>query len=87
MLTGILPGSQARQDLFSKNLCTTSEHRLMQKMNKNNTKYGSGTPHYASTGVENSGQMKQERLSTRYTTKWDELVKIQAYQISKLTIE
>ena len=78
MLTGILPESEVQQDLFSKNQYTASEHNLMQKVDEINTKYGSETTHFASTGIEKSWQMKQEHLSPRYTTNWNELMEVGA---------
>jgi len=78
MLTGILPDSEVQQDLFSKNEYTTREKNLMQKVDGINTKYGSETTHFASTGIEKSWQMKQEHLSPKYTTKWDQIVEIVA---------
>jgi DNA polymerase V len=79
MLTGILPESEVQQDLFSENHYTASEHNLMQKVDEINTKYGSETTHFASTGIEKSWQMKQEHLSPKYTTKWDDIAEIRAY--------
>jgi len=50
----------------------------MQKVDGINKKYGSETTHFASTGIEKSWQMKQEHLSPKYTTKWDQIVEIVA---------
>ncbi|MEL7832357.1 Y-family DNA polymerase [Fodinibius sp. Rm-B-1B1-1] len=78
MLTGILPGSEVQTDLFSKDHYTTDERNLMQKVDDINTKYGSETAHFASTGIERTWQMKQEYLSPKYTTQWDDLLEAKA---------
>lgn len=49
----------------------------MQKMDEINTKYGSETTHFASTGIEKSWQMKQQFLSPRYTIEWDDIKQAQ----------
>ncbi|WP_440999479.1 Y-family DNA polymerase [Fodinibius sp. SL11] len=77
ILTGILPKSEVQQDLFSKNQYTASEHNLMQKVDDINTKYGSDTTHFASTGINKSWQMKQQFLSPRYTSRWDDIKQAQ----------
>lgn len=71
MLTGILPETEVQTDLFEKKQYTRDQHRLMKKVDDINTKYGSRTTHFASTGIEQSWQMKQEHLSPKYTTRWD----------------
>ena len=50
----------------------------MQKVDEFNTKYGSEIIHFASTGIEKSWQMKQEHLSPKYTTKWNQIIEIEA---------
>lgn len=73
MLTGIIPDSEVQTDLFSKDQYTANEHNLMQKVDDINTKYGSDTAHFASTGIDRTWQMKQEHLSPKYTTQWDDI--------------
>lgn len=78
MLTGIIPESEVQTDLFSNNQYTVHEHNLMQTVDKINTKYGSETAHFASTGIDQTWQMKQEYLSPKYTTRWDDLLEAKA---------
>jgi DNA polymerase V len=78
MLTGILPESEVQTDLFSNDQYTADEHNLMQKVDEINTKYGTETAHFASTGIERTWQMKQEHLSPKYTTQWDDIKTAQA---------
>ena len=73
MLTGIIPESEVQTDLFSDKQYSPKEHRLMQKVDDINTKYGSETTHFASTGIKKAWKMKQEHLSPKYTTKWDDI--------------
>lgn len=76
MLTGIIPESEVQTNLFNDNQYTKEEHKLMEKVDDINTKYGSETTHFASTGIKKSWQMKQEYLSPKYTTKWDDLLAV-----------
>lgn len=74
MLTGIVPEAEVQADLFSADQYSTRQHRLMQKMDDINARYGRGSAHFASTGIEQLWQMKQQYLSPKYTTRWDELM-------------
>lgn len=71
LLTGILPESKVQTDLFNGHQYTTKEHKLMEKIDDINAKYGSETTHFASTGIDQPWQMKQQHLSPKYTTRWD----------------
>ncbi len=78
VLTGIIPESEVQSDLFSKNQYTQTEHDLMKKVDDINTKYGSETTHFASTGIDRSWQMKQDYLSPKFTTRWDDILEVKA---------
>lgn len=78
MFTGIIPESEIQTNLFSKNQYSETEHNLMKKVDDINTKYGSETTHFASTGIERSWQMKQEYLSPKFTTQWDDILEVKA---------
>lgn len=78
MLTGIIPQSEIQTDLFSTQKYDKKQHQLMDKVDEINTKYGKRTTLFAGTGLEQPWQMKQEYLSKRFTTCWDELVTISA---------
>ncbi len=50
--------------------------RLMTAMDALNGRYGKGTVHVASTGVDDhhrEWRMRQERRTPHYTTSWDEM--------------
>jgi len=47
--------------------------RLMQAMDRINTKWGRGTLRSAAEGFEQRWKMKRERMSPRYTTCWEQL--------------
>ncbi|REL24993.1 Y-family DNA polymerase [Rhodohalobacter sp. SW132] len=78
MLTGIVPEAEIQTNLFSEQAYTQKQHDLMECMDSVNARYGSQTMSVAGTGVGNnqSWQMKQEHLSKRYTTRWDEIMEI-----------
>lgn len=78
MLTGIIPESEIQADLFSSKLYSSKEHRLMDSLDEVNAKYGKQTLRPASNGIEQHWQMKQQYLSKKYTTRWDELMKVRA---------
>lgn len=78
MLAGLIPEAQFQKDLFT---CypvpSEKQTALMQVMDSLNRQYGRKTLKVASEGRGQSWQMKQERRSPRYTTKWSEIPKIQ----------
>lgn len=76
MLTGILPESEVQTDLFDDNQYTVNQHRLMEKLDHINSKYGSQTTHFASTGIKQDWEMKQEHLSPKYTTAWNDIIEV-----------
>lgn len=77
MLTGIIPKSEIQAELFSDQEYDRKQQDLMHKVDEINHKYGSRTTHFAGTGIEQDWQMKQEHLSDRYTTCWDELMEVE----------
>ena len=74
MLTGIIPENEFQADLFSGEMYSGKEHNLMESLDRINTKYGKRSLLVASTGIKQEWQMKQQYLSKRYTTRWDELM-------------
>jgi len=78
MLTGIVPESEMQADLFSNHSYKKDQHELMNRVDEINKKYGKRTTHIAGTGIEQNWQMKQEYLSDGFTTRWDELMEVQA---------
>lgn len=78
MLTGIVPEKEIQTDLFSDTVYSQKQHDLMECMDSVNARYGRQTMSVAAGGVgkNQSWQMKQEHLSKRYTTCWDELMEV-----------
>jgi DNA polymerase V len=73
MLTGLVPQSEVQRNLFADNENSERHHRLMECLDGINARHGQRTLIPASTGIEQPWQMKQQFLSRRYTTRWDEL--------------
>jgi DNA polymerase V len=74
MLTGLIPGTEVQGDLFNGNHYSGKDYRLMESLDEINARFGRRTLMAASTGISQSWQMKQQYLSRRYTTRWDELM-------------
>jgi len=79
-LTGIVPNSEVQMDLFDPHLYTQEQHKLMECVDEINSKFGRNKASFASTGLQrekehqNKWLMKQDYLSNRYTTRWNELM-------------
>ena len=84
MLTGIVPQSEVQMNLFDPEIYTQKQFRLMESMDKINSKYGRNHMAFAATGLHKKGTDKNKRLmnqnylSKKYTTKWDELMVVSA---------
>ena len=80
MLTGIVPNSEIQMDLFDPELYTQRQFRLMECIDKINSRFGRNHTAFAATGLHKKGDhrnkwlMNQNYLSNRYTTRWDELM-------------
>lgn len=74
MLIGIIPESEIQMDLFEERDYSQRQQNLMDKVDFLNRKFGSRTTLFAGTGITQPWQMKQQYLSNRYTTRWDELM-------------
>ncbi len=46
---------------------------LMRALDEINARYGRRTVQFAAEGITRFWQMRRDRLSPRYTTRWDEL--------------
>lgn len=79
MLTGIVPENEIQANLFNTSGYTGKQHDLMECMDAVNARYGKQTMMVAGAGVgdNQSWKMKQEHLSPRYTTRWEELMEVQ----------
>ncbi len=76
MLTGLIPQSEIQSHLFDAEIYSGRDHRLMESLDHINAKYGRRTLIPASTGIEQPWQMKQQYLSRRCTTRWNELMEV-----------
>jgi len=76
MLTGIIPQQEIQSDLFGGNNYSKKQHSLMESMDGINAKFGKRTMSVAGSGIDQPWQMKQQHLSKRYTTHWDELMEV-----------
>jgi len=74
MLTGLIPRNEIQADLFSGSCYSGKDHSLMESMDLINTRFGKKTLFSASSGMNTDWNMKQQYLSSRYTTQWDELM-------------
>ncbi len=73
LLYGLCSEDGVQKNLFHPALPDPDERRIMETMDRINRKWGSGTLRIASTGTDRGWYTKQERLSPRYTTQWEEL--------------
>jgi DNA polymerase V len=76
LLTRIKPQERIQGDLFGE---FSLEHyekqaRLMQVVDVINTAWGNDTIFFGAQGLTRTWQMRQEKRSSRYTTRWDELL-------------
>lgn len=71
MLSEISPVTHQQGDLLEP--ASVCNSRLMQALDSLNQRYGRGTVKVSTQGVYAHWQMRQERKSPRYTTRWEEL--------------
>jgi DNA polymerase V len=76
MLLDLVPGGVLQGELDLEDEDHRDRTKLMVALDALNGRYGKGTVHVASTGVDNQAQtwgMKQERRTPAYTTCWDDV--------------
>lgn len=74
MLLDLQPATQTQGVLFG---TASPEHSaLMQVMDRANARWGRGTLRLAAEGVKKPWQMKRERMSPAYTTRWEDLPQV-----------
>ncbi len=71
MLSEISPVTHQQGDLLE--TAPASDSRLMQALDRLNKRYGRGAVKVSTQGVYDQWQMRQERKSPCYTTRWDEV--------------
>ena len=74
MLTGLIPQNEVQSDLFGSNRYSDKDHSLMKSMDRLNSRFGKETVVSASSGLIRDWAMKQQYLSKRYTTRWEDLM-------------
>jgi DNA polymerase V len=77
MLTDLDPASQRQADLFDYRDRGKSK-RLMSALDSINDRWGTGTLHYASSGIRNAWKTQLHRRSPTYTTDWNALPVVNA---------
>jgi DNA polymerase V len=77
MLAEIVPDHQVQGDLFAAN--DPRLKRLMGAVDHINGTWGRDTLFFAAAGIARPWKMQQQRLSRRYTTRWDELPVVRAF--------
>jgi DNA polymerase V len=70
-LSEISPVTHQQGDLLE--AAPASDSRLMQALDSLNKRYGRGTVKVSTQGVYDQWQMRQERKSPCYTTRWDQV--------------
>lgn len=73
MLMNLSEAGKSQQDLF---LMTRNNDALMKVVDRINTTWGRGTMRLAAEGITKAWGMKRERMSPRWTTRWDELPQV-----------
>tara|TARA_B100000212_G_scaffold83976_1_gene60907 strand:+ start:30055 stop:31329 length:1275 start_codon:yes stop_codon:yes gene_type:complete len=72
-----LENSESKQYTFSDDIMMIKkDDNLMKTFDKINKSFGSDTIKYANTGISRDWFMKREKKSNRYTTNWNEILKI-----------
>lgn len=77
MLGGLVPAGNYQPDLFASNTkLQEKQQRIMQLMDQMNQSHGRKVLRFAAEGIEQPWQMKREKCSPCYTTRWSEILKI-----------
>ncbi len=75
MLLGLVPASPAQGVMFD-TIDRERGRRLMRAVDSVNERMGAETLRFAAAGTERGWEMLRERRSPRYTTNWDELLRL-----------
>jgi DNA polymerase V len=70
-LLDIIPAHIQQEDMFTQH--SKKNETLMKSIDAINAKMGRQTVFYCAEGIERQWQMKRNKRSHRYTTRWDEL--------------
>lgn len=75
LLSGLCPQDSVQLNLFT-DAPARRDRRLMETVDRINARRGRGTLRFAAEGLQQEWKMRQNRLSPRYTTRWDELPRV-----------
>lgn len=78
MITDIIPENDAPLDIFETAYPDDRRAQIMHCMDRINRKWGPGVITFAGAGIQKGWQMRREMLSQRYTTCWQELLRVKA---------
>jgi len=70
------PACQLQTNLFVSENHTLRSAQLMQAMDAINKRMGKNTIHFAACGTNQNWKLKAEHKSPKYTTNWEELLRI-----------
>ncbi|HBC6873013.1 TPA: Y-family DNA polymerase [Citrobacter koseri] len=76
MLGDFFSQGGAQLNLFDDNAPRAGSERLMEVLDHLNAKDGKGTLYFAGQGIQQQWQMKREMLSPRYTTRYEDLLRV-----------
>lgn len=76
MLGDFFSQGVAQLNLFDDNAPRAGSERLMEVLDHLNAKDGKGTLYFAGQGIQQQWQMKREMLSPRYTTRYEDLLRV-----------
>ncbi|EOI1329938.1 TPA: Y-family DNA polymerase [Citrobacter koseri] len=76
MLGDFFSQGVAQLNLFDDNAPRRNSDKLMKVLDHLNTKDGVGTLYFAGQGIQQQWQMKREMLSPRYTTRYEDLLRV-----------
>ncbi len=72
----IVPETAVQGSLFGDEINLEKQAEIMKTMDRINAKYGREMVKTAIQGVKGSWQMRQARLSSSYTTQWDDIITV-----------
>lgn len=75
VLTGLVQDDSVQQSLFEKG-DTVENKKIMSVLDALNSRYGRDTLRSAAQGYKREWKLRQEKLSPKYTTDWNDLLKI-----------
>ncbi|HBL4692665.1 Y-family DNA polymerase [Citrobacter sedlakii] len=76
MLGDFFSQGVAQLNLFDDNAPRAGSEKLMEVLDHLNAKDGKGTLYFAGQGIQQQWQMKREKLSPRYTTRYSDLLRV-----------